>query len=183
MRRRHSQELDASVDTVWGHFMDLRRVGCCFPGAEVTHVDGDDFIGHIRARLGPFTLTFDGEGTMTRHNRGEAVAALSADGQERHGFGRATIEVSLSLVGLTDDRTRADLATDLVFHGAPMDFGRGLVQRASDPLVGRFLTCMSRTGDAHGHAHGDEDALDLVRSTGELLGSFRRGRGGRRAGA
>ena len=36
--------------------------------------------------------------------------------------------------------------TDLVFLGFPMDFGTGLVQRASDPLIERFLTCMAVSG-------------------------------------
>ena len=58
-----------------------------------------------------------------------------------------------------------------------MDFGTGLVQRASDPLIERFLTCMAVTDRLPAEeSEDDAGALDLVRSAGDLLSSFRRGR-------
>ena len=175
MRLRHDQELDAPADLVWEHFMDLRRIGRCFPGAEVTEVDGDAFVGQIRARLGPLSVWFDGTGSMTERDASARRARLEATGQERHGLGKATIGVTLTLHPLTAERTRARLDTALDFYGMPLDVGRGLVQRASDPLVERFLTSMARPGDEVGGAADDDSgALDLVRTAGDLLGSFRR---------
>ncbi|MGO4597534.1 SRPBCC domain-containing protein [Terrabacter sp. 2RAF25] len=177
MRLAHAQDLDAPIDAVWAHFMDLKRIGRCFPGAKVTKVDGDDFVGEIRAKLGPLSMYFDGTGSMTEHDEHSRHARLVASGHERHGLGKATIDITLTLEPLGDDRTHARLATDLVFLGFPMDFGTGLVQRASDPLIERFLTCMAVTDRLP--ADEDEDdigALDLVRSAGDLLGSFRRKR-------
>lgn len=183
MRLRHDQELDAPVDLVWEHFMDLRRIGRCFPGAEVTEVDGDAFVGQIRARLGPLSLWFDGTGSMTERDASARRARLEASGHERHGLGRASIGVTLTLHPLGDHpgahRTRARLDTTLDFYGMPLDVGRGLVQRASDPLVERFLTNMARADDAADDATrdatGDDSGpLDLVRTAGDLLGSFRR---------
>lgn len=179
MRLGHEQELDAPLDAVWTHFMDLRRIGRCFPGAKVTQVHGDDFVGEIRARLGPLSLYFDGTGSMTERDEDAGHARLAATGQERHGLGKATIDITLKLHPLGDgNRTRAHLATDLVFLGFPMDFGTGLVQRASDPLIERFLTCMSVPGRVHDEAVDDSDdgGLDLVRSATDLFGSFRRDR-------
>ena len=177
MRLAHDQELDAPVEAVWAHFMDLRRIGRCFPGARVTKVDGDDFVGEIRAKLGPLSMYFDGTGSMTERDEPSGRARLAATGHQRHGLGRATIDITLTLEALDGDRTRARLSTDLVFLGFPMDFGTGLVQRASDPLIERFLTCMAVTDRLPAdEAEDDVGALDLVRSAGDLLGSFRRGR-------
>ncbi|GAB3874040.1 hypothetical protein GCM10028802_08580 [Terrabacter terrigena] len=161
---------------MWAHFMDLKRIGRCFPGAKVTKVDGDDFVGEIRAKLGPLSMYFDGTGSMTERDEASGHARLAATGHERHGLGRATIDIRLTLEALPGDRTRARLATDLVFLGFPMDFGTGLVQRASDPLIERFLTCMAVTDRVPADEEDDGGALDLVRSAGDLLGSFRRGR-------
>ena len=61
-----------------------------------------------------------------------------------------------------------------------MDFGTGLVQRASDPLIERFLTCMAVSGPVPDAEADDEGPLDLVRSATDLLGSFRRDRRERR---
>ena len=178
MRLHHEHELDASLDSVWAHFMDLKRIGRCFPGARVTEVDGDDFVGEIRAKLGPLSMYFDGTGSMTERDEDAGHARLAATGHERHGLGKATIDITLALHPLGDgNRTRARLATDLVFLGFPMDFGTGLVQRASDPLIERFLTCMAVTGKVPAdETEDDSGSLDLVRSAGDLLGSFRRDR-------
>jgi carbon monoxide dehydrogenase subunit G len=177
MRLGHDQELDAPLDAVWTNFMDLRRIGRCFPGAKVTKVDGDDFVGEIKAKLGPLSMYFDGTGSMVERDEGHGRARLTATGQERHGLGKATIDITLTLhpVG-TGERTRAHLVTDLVFLGFPMDFGTGLVQRASDPLIERFLTCMAVSGPVPDAEPDDDSSLDLVRSATDLLGSFRRDR-------
>lgn len=183
MRLAHAQDLDAPVDAVWAHFMDLKRIGRCFPGAKVTKVDGDDFVGEIRAKLGPLSMYFDGTGSMTEHDEQARHARLTATGRERHGLGKATIDITLTLEPLEPlrdgdgGRTHARLATDLVFLGFPMDFGTGLVQRASDPLIERFLSCMAVTDRLPADEEEDDvGALDLVRSAGDLLGSFRRKR-------
>ncbi|MFM6850133.1 MAG: SRPBCC domain-containing protein [Terrabacter sp.] len=178
MRLTHDQELDAPVEAVWAHFMDLKRIGRCFPGARVTEVDGDDFVGEIRAKLGPLSMYFDGTGSMTERDEQARRARLAATGHERHGLGKAAIDITLTLEPLDDgERARARLATDLVFLGFPMDFGTGLVQRASDPLIERFLTCMAVTDRLPADESEDDlGALDLVRSAGDLLGSFRRRR-------
>jgi carbon monoxide dehydrogenase subunit G len=178
MRLGHEQELDAPRSVVWTNFMDLRRIGRCFPGAEVTEVDGDDFVGEITAKLGPLSMYFDGTGSMVERDEKAGRARLTATGQERHGLGKATIDIALTLhpVKGDDDRTRARLVTDLVFLGFPMDFGTGLVQRASDPLIERFLTCMSVSGPVPDADADDDSPLDLVRSATDLFGSFRRDR-------
>jgi uncharacterized protein len=178
MRLGHEQVLDAPWSVIWTNFMDLRRIGRCFPGAAVTRVDGDDFVGEIRAKLGPVSMYFDGTGSMVERDEEAGRARLTATGKERHGLGKATIDITLSLqtVAGAHERTRAHLVTDLVFLGFPMDFGTGLVQRASDPLIERFLTCMSLTGPVPDAAADDDSPLDLVRSATDLLGSLRRDR-------
>ena len=157
--------------------MDLRRIGRCFPGAKVTKVDGDDFVGEIRAKLGPLSMYFDGTGSMTERDEDVGHARLAATGRERHGLGKATIDITLALHPLgTATAPGPTSSTDLVFLGLPMEVGTGLVQRASDPLIDRFLTCMSVSGARPGRRGGRGSSLDLVRSATDLFGSLRRDR-------
>ncbi len=177
MKLTHGKVLDASVDLVWAHFTDLEMVGRCFPGAAVTEVHGNDFVGRITSRLGPFTLQFQGTGAMTVADSERHHARLQATGVEQRGLGKVDIDITLDLTpAIASDaaggaRTRAVLRTILVFSGAPMDFSAGLAQRASDPLVSRFLTCMA-TPDGQAHQHGDDAPLDLVSTVSEMLGAI-----------
>ena len=177
MRLSHSQVLDASIEHLWANFMDLEVVGRCFPGATVTEVDGDAFAGNIRSRLGPLTVWFDGAGSLTERRAEAHRARIQATGQERHGLGKATIAVALVLSeaeGHTEERpaTRARMTTDLQFYGSALEVGRGLVQRASDPIVERFLDRIASPDAAAAAGEDDGDVVDLWRSATDLLGSF-----------
>ncbi|OFE18923.1 hypothetical protein BA895_01815 [Humibacillus sp. DSM 29435] len=175
MKLTHSKVLDAPIELVWAHFTDLLMVGRCFPGAAVTEVHGNDFVGRIRSRLGPFTLEFHGTGALTVADADRHHARLQAIGVEQRGLGKVDIDITLDLAAAETPaevaRTRADLTTVLVFRGAPMDFSAGLAQRASDPLVSRFLACMA-IPDGQAHQHGDDAPLDLVSTVSEMLGAL-----------
>lgn len=183
MKLTHGKVLDAPIDLVWANFTDLKMVGRCFPGAAVTEVHGNDFVGQIRSRLGPFTMDFHGTGALTEADVERHYARLEAIGTEQHGLGKVDIDITLSLAAVAESdaaeqaegapgaRTQADLTTILVFRRAPMDFSAGLAQKASDPLVTRFLTCMA-TPDGQAHEHGDNAPLDLVSTVGEMLGAL-----------
>ena len=45
MDLNHSFTVPASVADTWATFEDIESVAGCFPGAQVTEVDGDDFKG------------------------------------------------------------------------------------------------------------------------------------------
>lgn len=161
MRLHHRQDVPGPLEEVWSAFTDLHRVGRCFPGAAVTEVDGDDFVGMVRVRVGPVSLTYDGEGTLAQADADARQAVVRATGRERHGLGRADIVITVELAEAPTARggTRVDVHTDLTVKGAPADLGRGIAQRVSDPLVGAFITCMG------GGAEPDEDApVDVGRS-------------------
>lgn len=159
MRLVHAQDVPAPVDEVWAAFTDLRRVGRCFPGAKVTEVSGDDFVGVIKVRLGPVTMTYDGTGTMTEADEARHRAVVTASGQERHGFGKADITITVDLRA-QGSGTHVDVQTDLDVRGAPTNLGGGLAQRVSDPLVGSFITCMGGGAEPS----DDEAPLDVARS-------------------
>lgn len=159
MRLTHRQDVPAPLEEVWSAFTDLRRVGRCFPGAAVTEVDGVDFVGEVRVRLGPVGLSYDGEGTLAEADETERRAVVRATGRERHGLGRADIEITVLLAPAEGGGTAVSVQTDLDVRGAPTTLGSGLAQRVSDPLVGSFIACMG------GGAEPEEDApVDVGRA-------------------
>lgn len=162
MHLHHQQLIEAPIDLVWEHFTDLYRVGQCFPGARVTHVDGEQFTGIITSVLGPLTLTFDGAGAVTTRDDGQHRIAIDATGQQRRGPGKAGIVVQVQLAERGAEHTFAQMLTKLQLRGLPPQLGASLAQRASDPLIERFLHGMGSPTPCEDDGPSDE-ALDIGR--------------------
>lgn len=158
MKLVHEQTVSASPQEVYEAFMDVWRIGRCFPGAAVTSVEGDEFTGHLTTKVGPFTLTYEGAGQMTLRDPDNLRAALQASGGERHGFGKARLAVQLKLEPAPGGNATVHLDTHIAVHGSPTNLGGGIAQRVSDPLIDRFLR-----GMAGEPGYTDDAPLDVAR--------------------
>src|SRR6478609_3058886 len=114
MELTHSFTVPTSVDDAWALFMDLERVGGCFPGATVTEVTDDNFSGTAKGK----------------DKRGNGTAG-------------ATVSITLSPDG-DGGGARADVVTDLAVTGKPAQFGRGVMQDVSDKLLQAFVACIEK---------------------------------------
>jgi len=47
--------------TTWQVLTDVNRVAPCIPGAQLLSVDGDDFTGTVKVKIGPISLTYKGK--------------------------------------------------------------------------------------------------------------------------
>ncbi|CAN7582841.1 SRPBCC family protein [Terrabacter sp. LjRoot27] len=139
----HSFTVPTSVDDAWALFMDLERVGSCFPGATVTEVTDDGFSGTVKVKLGPIALVYSGSGSFVERDDAAHHAVIEAKGKDKRGNGTAgaTVTITLSPDG---DGTRADVVTDLAVTGKPAQFGRGVMQDVSDKLLGAFTACIEK---------------------------------------
>ena len=163
MELQHSFTVPASVDEAWDLFMDLHRVGGCFPGATVTDASGESFAGTVKVKLGPIALLYAGSGSFIERDVEARRAVIEAKGKDKRGNGTAgaTVTIQLSPDG---DGTRADVQTDLAVTGKPAQFGRGVMQDVSDKLLGQFVSCIETQlaggGEAAGAGAAAEPAAD-----------------------
>ena len=143
MELTHSFTVPTSVDDAWALFMDLERVGGCFPGATVTEVTDDGFSGTVKVKVGPISLLYTGTGSFVAKDDQGHRAVIEAKGKDRRGNGTAgaTVTIQLSPDG---SGTRADVVTDLAVTGKPAQFGRGVMQDVSDKLLGQFIACIEQ---------------------------------------
>ena len=143
MDLKHSFTVPTSVDDAWGLFMDLEKVGGCFPGATVTEVNDDGFSGTVKVKLGPIALVYSGSGSFVERDDAAHRAVISAKGKDKRGNGTAGATVTIAL---SPDGTgaRADVVTDLAVTGKPAQFGRGVMQDVSDKLLQAFVACIEK---------------------------------------
>jgi carbon monoxide dehydrogenase subunit G len=141
MELTHDFTVPASVDDTWATFMDLHRVGSCFPGAVVTDASDDGFAGTVKVKLGPIALQYAGAGTFIERDDQAHRAVIEAKGKDKRGNGTAGATVTIQLAP-SGEGTRVDVTTDLSVTGKPAQFGRGVMQDVSDKLLGQFVACI-----------------------------------------
>ena len=129
------------MDDAWATFMDLERVGSCFPGATVTSVDESGFAGTVKVKLGPIALQYAGTGQFLERDDAAHRAVIEAKGKDKRGNGTAGATVTVQLAP-SGEGTRIDVTTDLSITGKPAQFGRGVMQDVSDKLLQQFVQCI-----------------------------------------
>jgi carbon monoxide dehydrogenase subunit G len=152
----HTFTVPVAVDVAWAEFQDISSVAECFPGAQVTEVEGDTFNGTVKVKLGPIALVYNGTGTFTEKDEANHRLVVDARGKDKRGNGTAGAMVTMTMTG-QGESTDVDVHTDLTITGKPAQFGRGVMQDVSDKLLGQFVTCLEqRLGDSGGAAPTDD---------------------------
>jgi uncharacterized protein len=138
----HSFTVPASVEETWDTFLEVESVASCFPGAVVTSVDGDDFTGTCKVKLGPVALTYSGTGTFIERDKAAGRFLVQAKGKDKRGNGTAGAKVTATFTDDGGGATRVDVTTDLQITGKPAQFGRGIIEDVSNKLLQQFVTCL-----------------------------------------
>ena len=142
MQLEHSFTVPVGVNEAWRVLLDIERVAPCMPGAVLDSVDGDDFTGTVKVRLGPIGLTYKGKARFIEKDEGAHRAVIDAQGRDARGNGTAAARVAATLRA-SGETTRVDVVTDLNITGKPAQFGRGVMADVGNKLIGQFADCLA----------------------------------------
>lgn len=138
MQLEHSFTVPVGVDDAWKVLLDVERIAPCMPGAAVDSVDGDDFTGTVKVKLGPIGLTYKGKASFVEKDESVHKAVIDARGRDARGNGTAAAVVTATLTADAADRTTVKVTTDLNVTGKPAQFGRGVMVDVGNKLIGQF---------------------------------------------
>jgi carbon monoxide dehydrogenase subunit G len=138
----HSFTVPADVEKAWAVLLDIERVAPCMPGAALDSVDGDDFTGTVKVKLGPIGLTYKGKASFTEKDAVAHRAVIDAQGKDSRGNGTASAKVTATLTA-EGGSTRVNVLTDLNITGKPAQFGRGVMVDVGNKLIGQFADCLA----------------------------------------
>jgi carbon monoxide dehydrogenase subunit G len=138
----HSFTVPVGVDDAWKVLLDIERVVPCMPGAALDSVDGDNFTGTVKVKLGPIGLTYKGKASFVEKDEAAHRATINAQGRDARGNGTASARVTASLTDAGGD-TKVDVVTDLDITGKPAQFGRGVMVDVGNKLIGQFADCLA----------------------------------------
>ncbi len=144
MQLEHSFSVPVGIDEAWQILLDIERVGPCMPGALIESVDGDDFTGTVKLKLGPINLTYKGKASFVEKDEAAHRAVIDARGRDARGNGTATAKVTATLVA-SGASTTVQVNTDLDITGKPAQFGRGVMVDVGNKLIGQFADSLAGT--------------------------------------
>jgi uncharacterized protein len=139
----HTFTVPAGVEQAWQVLLDIERVAPCMPGASLDSVDGDEFTGTVKVRLGPIGLTYKGKASFVEKDEAAHRVVLDAQGRDARGNGTASAKVTATLAAEGDRSTRVAVLTDLNITGRPAQFGRGMMVDVGNKLIGQFADCLA----------------------------------------
>ncbi len=181
MELTNSFEVNRSIDDTWQVLTDLERIAPCMPGAQLQEVEGDEYRGIVKIKVGPITAQYKGAATFAEKNDDEHRAVLNAKGRDTRGAGNAEAVITASLEAVSESTTKVDVDTDLKVTGKVAQFGRGVMADVSAKLMGQFaenLESMLEADTTAPHAEPDPtvgprkiempepEAIDLLDAAG-----------------
>nr|WP_207631106.1 MULTISPECIES: SRPBCC family protein [unclassified Actinopolyspora] len=175
----HEFTVPVPVDDAWQALLDLERVAPCMPGATLKSVEGNEFSGSVKVKLGPVSLLYKGSGSFTSVDPEARRAVVDANGKDSRGNGTASATVSATLRP-EGTSTAVHVDTDLKVTGKPAQLGRGLISDVAEKLINQFANCLAErlTGAESGQGAAQATTEEATTATtGEAAGAAEEGVG------
>jgi len=143
----HSFTVPVGIDDAWDVLVDVERVVPCIPGATVTSVHGDEFVGTVNIRLGPVAVAYTVDAVFQEKDFDARRVVVEATGHDPLGVGSVTATMTTTLHPEGERLTRVDLRTQFEVAGLPPQLmvGRYLLADMGGRLVGQFADCLAAT--------------------------------------
>ena len=135
--------VSAPVAQAWAVLTDLERIAPCMPGAELQEVEGEEYRGVVKVKVGPITAQYKGTAKLAEVDETSRRLVIDASGRDTRGQGnaKASIVVTMRAEGAG---TQVDVVTDLSITGKVAQFGRGVLVDVSSKLMGQFVENLER---------------------------------------
>jgi carbon monoxide dehydrogenase subunit G len=129
------------VADAWAVLTDVERIAPCLPGAQLQEVEGDEYRGIVKVKVGPITAQYKGKATFQSKDDDAHIAVLKAEGRDTRGQGNASALITATLTP-DGEGTAVKVVTDLTITGKVAQFGRGVLVDVSGKLLNQFVDCL-----------------------------------------
>jgi carbon monoxide dehydrogenase subunit G len=140
----HDFDVSVPIDRAWAVLTDVERIAPCLPGAQLQEVEGDEYRGVVKVKVGPITAQYKGKAVFVEQDAVAHRAVLEASGRDTRGQGNASATITAELTA-QGEGTRVALTTDLTISGKVAQFGRGALADVSQKLLGQFVENLEST--------------------------------------
>ena len=133
--------VNVPVDEAWAVLTDLERIAPCLPGAQLQEVEGDEYRGVVKVKVGPITAQYKGAASFQERDDDAHRAVIRAEGRDTRGQGNASATITATLES-EGGGTKVKVVTDLTVTGKVAQFGRGVMADVSAKLMDQFVQAL-----------------------------------------
>lgn len=136
-------EVQAPVERVWKYMIDPASVVQCLPGAELLETqDERNFLGQIKVKVGPLSMSYKGKGTFTEVNDETHTVRMVGEAREVGGSGSTKVTMVSTVTALDGGGSAVSVDADISLVGRIVQFGRGMIEEVSRQMFRQFATCV-----------------------------------------
>ncbi|MET0181559.1 MAG: SRPBCC family protein [Caulobacterales bacterium] len=130
--------IELPIDKAWTLLNDIERIAPCVPGARLTEVEGGEYRGSVKVKLGPITAEYKGGASIQESDAAAKRMVVSGKGRDVHGQGAASGDLVLTMAE-ADGGTRVDVSTDVQVAGKVAQLGKSVMQDVAAKLIDQFV--------------------------------------------
>ncbi|MFI5044834.1 MAG: SRPBCC family protein [Acidimicrobiales bacterium] len=158
--------VDVPVERAWAVLTDLPTIAPCLPGAQLQEVEGEEYRGIVKVKVGPIVAQYKGKATFLERDDDAHKAVLKAEGRETKGQGNASAVIT-AVLSPSGEGTTVEVTTDLKVTGKVAQIGRGVMGDVSGKLMDEFAANLAERVLADGDPAGQVDPSGSDGSDGE----------------
>lgn len=137
MEMTNTFKVPVPPEEAWPVLMDLERIAPMLPGASITGVDGDEYEGKAKIKVGPITVEYVGVARFIEVDEKGQRAVIEARAKDVRGQGNMSARIAAHLEPDADGAT-VIVKTELDMTGKIAQFGRGVINEAATAILGVF---------------------------------------------
>ena len=141
MELNNEFRVDVPVERAWEVLTNVELIAPCMPGAALEEVEGEEYRGGVKIKVGPITAQYKGKATFLERDPIAHRAVLKAEGRDTKGQGNASAIITATMAS-DGTGTKVQVNTDLTITGRVAQFGRGVLADVSGKILGQFVDCL-----------------------------------------
>ncbi|HUE61133.1 MAG TPA: SRPBCC family protein, partial [Acidimicrobiales bacterium] len=159
MELKNDFRVGISVPDAWKVLTDVERIAPLLPGAQLQEVEGDEYRGIVKVKVGPITAQYKGTAKFLERDEAGGKVVLSASGRDTRGQGNASATITATMQPDAGG-TKVTVVTDLTVTGKVAQFGRGVLAEVSAKLLGQFVDALESDLASAGSGPGSPASAD-----------------------
>jgi hypothetical protein len=156
--------VDVPIDEAWRVLLDVERIAPCMPGAQLQEIEGDEYRGIVKVKVGPITAQYKGAARILEADEATRKIVLKGEGRDTRGQGNASALVTV-LLAEDGAGTNVSVDTDLNVTGKVAQFGRGVMADVSAKLLGQFVKSLEENVLGADEATAEAAAASVIVTT------------------